>query len=158
MTAAISLPEDNLKTAVPLLELCRDNEIILEVETGVVGGEEDGLNREGIDKEKLYTTPEDMLAVHEALSPVSGSRFMLAATFGNVHGVYKPGNVVLTPTILKDGQEAVMAKHGDDARFWLVFHGWIWLITGRNSRDVGLWRNQNERRHGYAVCIHPPGG
>ena len=64
-----------------------------------------------------------MLAVHEALSPVSGARFMLAATFGNVHGVYKPGNVVLTPTILKDGQEAVMAKHGDDARFWLVFHG-----------------------------------
>ena len=115
--------EDNLKTAVPLLELCRDNEIILEVETGVVGGEEDGLNREGIDKEKLYTTPEDMLAVHEALSPVSGARFMLAATFGNVHGVYKPGNVVLTPTILKEGQDAVTAKHGEDARFWLVFHG-----------------------------------
>ena len=115
--------EDNLKTAVPLLELCRDNEIILEVETGVVGGEEDGLNREGIDKEKLYTTPEDMLAVHEALSPIKGARFMLAATFGNVHGVYKPGNVVLTPSILRDGQEAVMSKHGDSARFWLVFHG-----------------------------------
>lgn len=115
--------EENLKLAVPLMELCRDNDIILEVETGVVGGEEDGLNRENVDKEKLYTTPEDMIAVHEALSPVKGGRFMLAATFGNVHGVYKPGNVVLTPSILKNGQEAVMAKHGDDARFWLVFHG-----------------------------------
>ncbi|MGY8826369.1 MAG: class II fructose-bisphosphate aldolase [Candidatus Latescibacterota bacterium] len=115
--------EENLKLAVPLMELCRDNDIILEVETGVVGGEEDGLNREDVDKEKLYTTPEDMIAVHEALSPVKGGRFMLAATFGNVHGVYKPGNVVLTPSILKNGQEAVMAKHGDDARFWLVFHG-----------------------------------
>lgn len=115
--------EENLKLAVPLMELCRDNEIILEVETGVVGGEEDGLNREHVDKEKLYTTPEDMIAVHEALSPVEGGRFMLAATFGNVHGVYKPGNVVLTPSILKKGQEAVMAKHGDGARFWLVFHG-----------------------------------
>jgi fructose-bisphosphate aldolase class II len=115
--------EENLKLAVPLMELCRDNDIILEVETGVVGGEEDGLNRENVDKEKLYTTPEDMIAVHEALSPVKSGRFMLAATFGNVHGVYKPGNVVLTPSILKKGQEAVMAKHGDGARFWLVFHG-----------------------------------
>ena len=115
--------EENLKLTVPLMELCRDNEIILEVETGVVGGEEDGLNRENVDKEKLYTTPEDMIAVHEALSPVKGGRFMLAATFGNVHGVYKPGNVVLTPSILKKGQEAVMAKHGAGARFWLVFHG-----------------------------------
>ena len=101
--------EENLKTALPLLDLCRDNEIILEVETGVVGEEEDGLNREWIDKEKLHMTHEDMLAVHEALSPVSGACFMLAATFGNVHGVYKPDNVVLTPTILKDGQDAVTA-------------------------------------------------
>ena len=61
-----------------------------------------------------------MLAVHEALSPVSGAPFMLAATFGNVYGVYKPVNLVLTPTILKDGQDAVPAKHGEDARFQLV--------------------------------------
>jgi fructose-bisphosphate aldolase class II len=115
--------EENMKHAVPLLELCHDNDIILEVETGVVGGEEDGINREGVDREKLYTTPEDMIAVHEALSQVKGARYMLAATFGNVHGVYKPGNVVLTPEILKNGQEAVVAKHGEDARFWLVFHG-----------------------------------
>ena len=115
--------EDNMKTAVPLLELCRDNNIVLEVETGVVGGEEDGINNENVDREKLYTTPEDMVAVYEALSQVEDARFMLAATFGNVHGVYKPGNVVLTPEILKNGQEAVIAKYGDVARFWLVFHG-----------------------------------
>jgi len=115
--------EENMKNAVPLLELCRDNEIILEVEAGVVGGEEDGLNREGVDPDKLYTTPEDMLGVYEALSGVEGARYMFAATFGNVHGVYKPGNVVLKPTILKNGQEAVVKKYGEDASFWLVFHG-----------------------------------
>jgi fructose-bisphosphate aldolase, class II len=115
--------EDNMKTAVPLLELCHANGIVLEVEAGVVGGEEDGINREGVAKEKLYTTPEDMLAVYEAMSQVPGARYMFAATFGNVHGVYKPGNVVLTPDILKDGQGAVTGKYGDEARFWLVFHG-----------------------------------
>jgi len=115
--------EENILHAVPLLEACHENELILEVEAGVVGGEEEGLNREDVAKEKLYTTPEDMLAVHDALSAVSGARYMFAATFGNVHGVYKPGNVVLTPSILKDGQEAVIKAHGDEARFWLVFHG-----------------------------------
>ena len=115
--------KENMEHAVPLLELCRDNDIVLEVETGVVGGEEDGINREGIDREKLYTTPEDMVAVYEALNQVEGARYMLAATFGNVHGVYKPGNVVLTPDILKNGQQAVIDRYGEQARFWLVFHG-----------------------------------
>jgi fructose-bisphosphate aldolase, class II len=115
--------EENMSHAVPLLKLCHENEIILEVEAGVVGGEEEGLNREDVAKEKLYTTPEDMLAVHDALSEISGARYMFAATFGNVHGVYKPGNVVLTPSILKEGQDAVVKANGDDARFWLVFHG-----------------------------------
>jgi len=124
--------DENLKHALPLLELCHQNELILEVETGVVGGEEDGINREGVDKEKLYTTPEDMLAVYEALSQVGGARYMLAATFGNVHGVYKPGNVVLTPDILKKGQDAVIAKYGESARFWLVFHGG----SGSELKDI----------------------
>jgi len=115
--------DENMAHALPLLKRCHENELILEVETGVVGGEEDGINREGVDIEKLYTTPEDMLEVYEALSQVDGARYMLAATFGNVHGVYKPGNVVLTPEILKNGQDAVTSKHGQDARFWLVFHG-----------------------------------
>lgn len=114
---------ENLERAVPLLEMCRDNDLILEVEAGVVGGEEDGQNREGAPSEKLYTTPEDMVRTYETLSQVEGARFMLAATFGNVHGVYKPGSVVLKPAILKDGQDAVAARFGEDARFWLVFHG-----------------------------------
>ena len=112
---------ENLRIAEELLVLCRDNEIILEVEAGVVGGEEDGIT--GAPNAKLYTTPEDMLLVYETLSRVEGGRFMLAATFGNVHGVYKPGQVKLMPRILHDGQQAVMEKHGDAARMWLVFHG-----------------------------------
>lgn len=112
---------ENLRIAEELLVLCRDNEIILEVEAGVVGGEEDGIT--GAPNAKLYTTPEDMLLVYETLSRVEGGRFMLAATFGNVHGVYKPGQVKLMPKILCDGQHAVMNKHGRDARMWLVFHG-----------------------------------
>ena len=91
------------------------------MEAGVVGGEEDGIT--GAPNAKLYTTPEDMLLVYETLSRVEGGRFMLAATFGNVHGVYKPGQVKLMPRILHDGQQAVMEKHGDAARMWLVFHG-----------------------------------
>ena len=112
---------ENLRIAEELLSLCRDNEIILEVEAGVVGGEEDGIT--GAPNAKLYTTPEDMLQVYETLSRVEGGRFMLAATFANVHGVYKPGHVKLMPKILKKGQEAVMARHGKDSSMWLVFHG-----------------------------------
>ena len=114
---------ENMAIAVPLLERCAKCNIILEVEAGVVGGEEDGVNNENAPAEKMYTTPEDMVAVYEALSAVKGARFMFAATFGNVHGVYKPGNVKLTPSILRDGQAAVVAKHGQAAHFDLVFHG-----------------------------------
>lgn len=120
--SAVPLKE-NMEHAVELLKLCAENEIILEVEAGVVGGEEDGVNTEGVGKEKLYTTPEDMLEVYEALNQIKGAKYMFAATFGNVHGVYKPGNVVLKPTILRDGQDAVMKKYGKAARFFLVFHG-----------------------------------
>ncbi len=112
---------ENLRLASELLTLCRDNDIILEVESGVVGGEEDGVT--GAPDAKLYTTPEDMLLVHETLSRVTGGRFMVAATFGNVHGVYKPGQVKLKPGILREGQDAVTARYGDAARMWLVFHG-----------------------------------
>ena len=86
--------------------------MILEVEAGVVGGEEDGVSNEDAPPEKLYTTPEDMLYVYEQLSKVNGGRYMFAATFGNVHGVYKSGNVKLKPGKFKQGQDAVVAKHG----------------------------------------------
>ncbi|MBI1320644.1 MAG: class II fructose-bisphosphate aldolase [Candidatus Hydrogenedens sp.] len=124
MLDASELPLDkNMALSVPILERCAKCEIILEVEAGVVGGEEDGVNNEDAPAEKLYTTPEDMVAVYEALHPVAGARYMFAATFGNVHGVYKPGNVKLKPSILKDGQAAVVAKFGPEALFDLVFHG-----------------------------------
>jgi len=127
------LPLDqNMANALPLLARCHEQEIVLEVEAGVVGGEEDGLNREGTPREKLYTTPGDMLATRGALSQVEGARFMLAATFGNVHGVYKPGNVILKPEVLGAGQEAVAARYGEDARFWLVFHGG----SGSSVREI----------------------
>lgn len=113
----------NLEISERLLRECADLELILEVEAGVVGGEEDGVNNEGMPAEKLYTTPEDMVAVAKALRRVKGGRTMFAATFGNVHGVYKPGNVKLRPTILRDGQAAVVRELGEDARFDLVFHG-----------------------------------
>lgn len=119
-----SLPlNENLEIAVPLLERCHQNELILEIEAGVVGGEEDGIKADGTPAEKLYTTPEDMLEVARRLGAVKGARFLLAATFGNVHGVYKPGHVKLKPAILRDGQDAVEKKYGKDARFCLVFHG-----------------------------------
>lgn len=115
--------KENIKVSKELLERCAKSEIILEIEAGVVGGEEDGVNNESAPAEKLYTTPEDMLAVAEELRTVPNSRFTLAATFGNVHGVYKPGNVKLKPSILKDGQDAVVAKFGTEAKLDLVFHG-----------------------------------
>ena len=112
---------ENLKISKQLHERCVKNEIILEVEAGVVGGEEDGVNNEDTPAEKLYTTPKDMLEVQRTLGKIGP--FLFAATFGNVHGVYKPGNVKLTPSILKDGQAAVMKEFGDEAEMNLVFHG-----------------------------------
>ncbi len=112
--------KENIEIAVPLLKSCGELGIILEVEAGVVGGEEEGAATTD-DVSKLYTSPEDMLYVAEQLFPLEAD-FMFAATFGNVHGIYKPGNVKLDPSILKVGQEAVREKFsGND--FNLVFHG-----------------------------------
>lgn len=122
MLDASELPlKENMALSQDLLKACARNEIILEVEAGVVGGEEDGVDHSDKPREKLYTSPEDMLAVYEALHGLG--RYMFAATFGNVHGSYKPGAVKLRPDILKRGQEAVMAKYGKQAEFDLVFHG-----------------------------------
>ncbi len=115
--------KENLDTSVPLLERCAASELILEVEVGVVGGEEDGVKAGAEHASKLYTTPEDMLETARRLGEVRGAVFLLAATFGNVHGVYKPGHVKLKPSILKDGQDAVERELGPEARFFLVFHG-----------------------------------
>src|SRR3954449_2636094 len=116
--------DENLQIAQELLATCAAARVILEVEIGVVGGEEDGVVGE-ID-EKLYTTPQDALETVEALGLGDKGRYLTALTFGNVHGVYKPGNVKLRPEILKQAQEAVVEKLGLDAGsqpFDLVFHG-----------------------------------
>ncbi|WP_326819287.1 class II fructose-bisphosphate aldolase [Streptosporangium sp. NBC_01756] len=113
--------EENLQLAQELLEKCARAKIILEAEIGVVGGEEDGVV--GEINEKLYTTADDALATAEALGLGERGVYMLAATFGNVHGVYKPGHVKLRPSVLKEIQEAVGAKYGREKPFDLVFHG-----------------------------------
>jgi len=113
--------EENLEIAKELLDKCHRANIIMEMEIGVVGGEEDGVVGEM--NEKLYTTPEDALATAEAVGLGEKGRYLLAATFGNVHGVYKPGHVKLRPSVLKDIQEAVGGKYGKDKPFDLVFHG-----------------------------------
>jgi fructose-bisphosphate aldolase class II len=119
--SALSLKE-NLDISVPLLERCHRNELLLEIEVGVVGGEEDDVKAEGL-MTRLYTTPQDMLEAARRLSTVKGARYLVAATFGNVHGVYKPGHVKLRPAVLKAGQDALEDAYGPEARFDLVFHG-----------------------------------
>ena len=118
--SAIDL-EQNLEIAEELLEKCARNNMILEIEIGVVGGEEDGV--EAKHDAKLYSTPEDGLLAVQHLGLGEKGRYLVAATFGNVHGVYKPGNVQLRPAVLKEIQDAVGAKYGKKDPFDLVFHG-----------------------------------
>jgi fructose-bisphosphate aldolase class II len=116
--------EENLSIARELLEKAKAAKVILEIEIGIVGGEEDGIVGEM--DEKLYSAPGDAVRAAEVLGLGDNGRFMAALTFGNVHGVYKPGNVKLRPEILREAQSAVASKHGldDDAKpFDLVFHG-----------------------------------
>jgi fructose-bisphosphate aldolase, class II len=113
--------DENLRIARELLAECAKAHVVMEMEIGVVGGEEDGVV--GEINEKLYSTPEDALATAEALGLGERGRYILAATFGNVHGVYKPGHVKLRPSVLNDIQNAVGAKYGQVKPFDLVFHG-----------------------------------
>src|SRR6478609_9581295 len=113
--------EENLSIAAELLGLAAAAQIILEIEVGVVGGEEDGVSNEI--NEKLYSTVDDGLRTVEVLGTGEKGRYITALTFGNVHGVYKPGAVKLRPEVLKDIQEQVGAKIGKDRPFDLVFHG-----------------------------------
>jgi fructose-bisphosphate aldolase, class II len=113
--------EENLQIAAELLEECAKARVVMEMEIGVVGGEEDGVV--GEINEKLYTTPEDALATAAAVGVGDRGRYLLAATFGNVHGVYKPGHVKLRPEILDQIQQAVGGEYGREKPFDLVFHG-----------------------------------
>jgi fructose-bisphosphate aldolase class II len=123
---------ENLEIAKEMLKLTNNIGAVLEIEVGVVGGEEDGV--EGAIDEHLYTTPEDGLMTAEALGLGENGRYMVALTFGNVHGVYKPGNVHLRPELLGDIQAAVGAKYGKDKPFDLVFHGG----SGSTPEEIAL--------------------
>jgi fructose-bisphosphate aldolase class II len=135
--SAVPLNE-NLQIAEELLAEAAAARAVLEIEVGVVGGEEDGVV--GAIDEKLYTTVDDGLATAAALGLGEKGRYMAALTFGNVHGVYKPGNVKLRPEILKEIQDAVGAKYGREKPFDLVFHGGSGSLLEeiRSALDYGV--------------------
>ena len=115
--------EENISICKEYLKKLTDLEMTLEIELGVTGGEEDGVDNTDIDSSKLYTQPEEVAYAYSELISVS-DRFMIAAAFGNVHGVYKPGNVKLTPKILKNSQEYVSDKFNIPKNSLdFVFHG-----------------------------------
>jgi fructose-bisphosphate aldolase (EC 4.1.2.13) len=115
--------EENIETCVNYFERMNKMGMTIEIELGCTGGEEDGVDNTDMDNSLLYTQPEDVALAYEALSKVS-SRFTIAASFGNVHGVYKPGNVVLTPKILDNSQKFISEKYAvADNTVDFVFHG-----------------------------------
>ena len=130
--------DQNLEISERMLDACVKANIVLEIEIGVVGGEEDGI--EATHDAKLFSTVEDGLETAKKLGLGERGRYMVAATFGNVHGVYKPGNVVLTPSILKEIQDAVGKEYNTDKPFDLVFHGGSGSLLSeiRESLDYGV--------------------
>lgn len=115
--------EENVEISCKYLERMTKIGMTLEIELGCTGGEEDGVDNSDMDESKLYTQPQDVAYAYEKLNAISPN-FTVAASFGNVHGVYKPGNVKLTPTILRDSQAYVAEKFGTDAQpLNFVFHG-----------------------------------
>jgi fructose-bisphosphate aldolase, class II len=128
--SALPLAE-NLRIAADLLRDTNELDLLLELEIGTVGGEEDGVNNEQVARERLYTTPADALAVVDKLGTGERGRYLLAATFGNVHGHYAPGNVKLRPELLGELQDAV-ARPGNGRGFDFVFHGG----SGSSSAEI----------------------
>lgn len=115
--------EENIEICKRYLERMSKMDMTLEIELGITGGEEDGVDNSDVDESKLYTQPEEVAYAYEELKKVS-DRFTIAAAFGNVHGVYKPGNVKLTPKILKNSQEFITKKYGvEHNHIDFVFHG-----------------------------------
>jgi fructose-bisphosphate aldolase class II len=115
--------EENIEISKRYLERMSKMGMTLEIELGITGGEEDGVDNTGVDSSKLYTQPEEVAYAYEELSKVS-DQFTIAAAFGNVHGVYKPGNVKLQPIILKNSQAYIQKKYNTDPNpIDFVFHG-----------------------------------
>ncbi len=129
--------EENIATCAAYLKRMDKMGMTVEIELGVTGGEEDGVDNTNIDNALLYTQPEDVAYAYEELSKVS-PRFTVAASFGNVHGVYKPGNVVLTPKILDNSQKFIAEKYGTDAKpVDFVFHGGSGSAPEEISEAIG---------------------
>lgn len=130
--------EENLDISCEYMSRMKDLGISLEIELGVTGGEEDGVDNTDIDNSKLYTQPEEVAYAYERLIKIS-DRFTIAAAFGNVHGVYKPGNVELTPKILKNSQEYLQKKHKlpTDQTIKFVFHGGSGSSTEEIREAIG---------------------
>merc|ERR1712032_53609 len=114
--------EENIGICATYFKKMAPLNLILEMEIGITGGIEDGVDNSGVAKDKLYSTPEDTEMVWDALSPIS-EKFMIAAAFGNVHGVYKPGNVKLRPELLEQFQKYCEEKTGVTKPYFFVFHG-----------------------------------
>ena len=149
--------DENLAIAQELLKTAAAAKIILEIEIGVVGGEEDGVEAEINDK--LYTTPEDFEKTIEALGAGEHGKYLLAATFGNVHGVYKPGNVKLKPEVLAEGQKVAVGQARTAGRlqaFRLRLPRRLGLAEVRDRGLAEVRRGEDERRHRHPVRVHPP--
>ncbi|RXJ99044.1 class II fructose-bisphosphate aldolase [Arcobacter sp. CECT 8989] len=115
--------EDNIGTCVEYFKTMNELDMMIEIELGITGGEEDGVDNTDVDNALLYTQPEEVCYAYEELSKVS-ENFTIAASFGNVHGVYKPGNVVLSPKILENSQKFIEEKHSTATKpVDFVFHG-----------------------------------
>merc|ERR1711988_723987 len=125
--------EENIAICAKYLKRMAPMKIILEMEIGITGGVEDGVDNSGVSKEKLYSTPEDVYKVWEGLAPI-GEMFTIAAAFGNVHGVYKAGNVKLQPGLLGDFQKFAAEKLGTEMPYFFVFHGG----SGSEKADIAL--------------------
>merc|ERR1712159_615831 len=123
--------EENVATCAHYFKRMAPMNLMLEMEIGITGGVEDGVDNSGVAKDKLYSTPEDTKLVWDTLSPIS-EKFTIAAAFGNVHGVYKPGNVKLQPELLDQFQKYMGAKLGATKPFFFVFHGG----SGSEKRDI----------------------
>jgi fructose-bisphosphate aldolase class II len=155
-----SLPlDENLRRSAEWLARCAALDVVLEIEVGVVGGEEDGLHGGALGSERLYTTDEDLLATADALGTGTDPRYLLAATFGNVHGVYAPGSVRLRPEILASGQRALAAAH-PGARFAYVFHGSSGTSADQLREAIGYGvvkvNVDTEMQHAFtsAIALH----
>jgi fructose-bisphosphate aldolase class II len=129
--------EENIEICKTYLERMSKMDMTLEIELGITGGEEDGVDNSDVDVSKLYTQPEEVAYAYEELSTIS-SQFTIAAAFGNVHGVYKPGNVKLTPKILRNSQTFISEKHNlEKNTIDFVFHGGSGSTQAEIEESIG---------------------